>query len=111
MSKNKKQNNLFGIFLTKIARISMLGGMILTATSVSAIEVRTGANLDRGISRISVDLRDFVKREFKNDQVTSNCQGDLNNGQLVIKCDLSKFVEGGEVFPFEMQPSNPIDLK
>lgn len=107
MNLTTKKTNIHRVLLTSLASASMLGGMILNASSASAIEVKTGANLDRGISRISVDLRDFVARKYKDERVNSDCKSDLNNGQLVIKCDLSNYVEGGEIFPF----SEPSPLK
>ena len=105
MNLTKKRTNIGRLLLTSVASVSMLGGIILNASSASAIEVKSGANLDRGISRISVDLRDFIKRDYKNSRVNNDCKADLNNGQLVITCDLSNYVEGEGYFPFS-QPSN-----
>ena len=87
--------------LTGILSVSILGGLTALSNPVLGIGVRTGANLDRGISRISVDLRDFVKRDFRNRRINNtNCRGDLESGQLVIRCDLSNYVEGGGYFQF-----------
>ncbi|MGB5961827.1 MAG: hypothetical protein WBG73_14255 [Coleofasciculaceae cyanobacterium] len=105
MNFTTKRRNLRRALFSSAALASMFGGMILTASSAKAIEVRTEANLDRGYNRISVDLTKFVKEDIHG-RVRPNCRGDLNSGQLVIKCDVSKYVEGGGNFPFRQTNSN-----
>ena len=99
--------NLHGFLVNSLALTSMLGGMILTAGSVKAIPVHTEANLERGTSRISVDLYRFVKKEYQDERVNPKCKGELESGELIIKCDVSEYVEGGSVFPFSNPDENP----
>ena len=99
MNLTTKKRNLRNLLFNSIASTSMLGGMLLTLTPANAIPVDTQANLDRGTNRISVDLYRYIKREYQNYRVRPDCQGDLDSGQLIIRCDVSDYVEGGGVFP------------
>ncbi len=107
MNLTTKRINLRHALFSTTALASMLGGMILTASSAKAIEVTTEANLDRGTNRISVDLRDFVKNEYRGDRVRPRCTGSLDSGELIIKCDLSQYVEGEGAFPFSVPGEQP----
>ena len=107
MNLKINRRNLHAFLVNGLALTSMLGGMILTAVSVEAIPVRTEANLDRGTGRISVDLYRFVKKEYQDNRVNPKCKGDLESGELIIKCDVSEYVEGGSVFPFSTPDENP----
>ncbi len=68
--------------------------------------------LSQGINRISVDLRDFVSPEFRNqDGLSNSCTANLNAGTLNITCDLQQYVVGGGVVPFDVPVPEGVTLQ
>ena len=67
--------------------------------------------LSQGINRISVDLRDFVSPEFRNqDGLSNSCTANLNAGTLNITCDLQQYVVGSGLVPFSAPVDGSVDL-
>ena len=92
MSVNKlnlENSDLFQDLSSKDAEI-ICGGVAVEAAGL----------LSRGVNRISVDLRDFVDAEFRNqNRLENDCSADLDSGTLSITCNISDYVIGGADSP------------
>ena len=86
--------------LDKYSDFQSLSDLEAQALSGGASATAAGI-ISQGINRISVDLRDFVDPEFRNqDGLNNSCTADLNAGTLNITCDVKQYVVGGGLVPF-----------